>query len=62
MKIRYLITVESKDHPRAAISKNSWFVAEESKAVRAVARCIKYKETVKAWYERIELSEDAIVA
>lgn len=60
MKVRYKIIVESKDHVRSPISRDSWFVAEKSKAIRAVDRCLTYKETVKAWYERIELTAEAI--
>lgn len=61
MKIRYRITVESKDRPRGPVSSSSWYVIDETMARRAVARCKTYKETVRAYYERVELGPDAIV-
>ena len=61
MKIRYRIVIESRDRPRGPVSINAWHVIEESKAARAVARCKTYKETVAAYYERVELGPDAIV-
>jgi len=60
-KIRYKITIVSKDKPRAPESSTSWYVMEEEKAARAVARNKTYPQTVSASYEKVALGDEAIV-